>query len=330
MLDSLKFIKGSVAKKDFLPALTHFSIKNGVIRGFNGRICMAAPIALALDCQPKAQPFIKAIEICEELPDAPSFSMTAAGKLTIKSGKFKVHVDCITDEFPHNEPEGEPVELKPGLLSAFKALAPMIAEDASRVWARGVLLRDGSAFATNNCVIGEYWVGYKMPFDMNVPDECIKEVLRVKQEPIAVSATERSITFHFTDGRWIKSQLLTTDWPNVAPVLNRPSAATPVPSDFFGILGRLAPYAADARKVFLRGNTLSTHVTEGEGAAFLVDDALWGSETKGIYNVDLLRALDGLVAAIDFSLYPQPALFFGPVTDAGYPVLRGAVVGMRG
>jgi len=331
MLDSLKFVKGSVARKDPVPALTHFSIKGGVIRGFNGVICMAAPIPLALDCQPKAGPFTKAIEICEGLPDAPSFSMTGAGKLTVKSGKFKVHIECISEEFPAQEPDGERVELQPGLIAAFKALAPMIAEDASRPWARGILLRDGSAFATNNVVIGEYWVGYKMPFDMNVPEECIREVLRVKQDPVAVSATERSITFYFTEGRWIKSQLLTTDWPNVAPVLNRPSAASPIPPDFFDILGRLAPYASESRKLFIRGDALSTHVEEGSGASAVVewDDSVPAS-LRGIYNIDLMRSLDGLVATIDLSLYPQPALFFGPVTDAGYPVLRGAVVGMRG
>lgn len=330
MLNSLKFVKGSVARKDPIPSLTHFSIKEGVIRGFNGIICMGAPIALALNCQPKAIPFTKGIEIISELPDPPSFSMTAAGKLTVKSGKFKVHIECIDDEFPPIDPEGERVELQPGLIAAFKALAPMIAEDASRPWARGILLRDGSAFATNNVVIGQYWVGYKMPFDMNVPEECIREVLRVKSEPIAVSATERSITFYFTEDRWIKSQLLTTDWPNVSPVLDRPSNAAPIPSDFFGILGRLAPYASESRKVFIRGNTLSTHVEEGLGAAMVVDDEAWNLEGRGIYNLDLLRALDGLVASIDLSLYPQPALFFGPVTDAGYPLLRGAVVGMKG
>jgi hypothetical protein len=328
MLDSLKFIKGSVAKKDLVPALTHFSIKNGVIKGYNGVICMAAPIPLALDCQPKAIPFTRAIEICEGLPDAPSFSMTGAGRLTVKSGKFKVNIECIDDEFPPIDPDGELVELKPGLLDAFKVLAPMIAEDASRPWARGILLRDGSAFATNNVVIGQYWVGYKMPFDMNVPDECIKEVLRVKMDPTGVSATTRSITFHFPDGRWIKSQLLTTDWPNVSPVLDKPSDSTPIPSEFFPNLTRLAPYADISRRLFIRGNTLSTHVEEGLGASAIVHGLPEG--LRGVYNLDLLRSLDGLVATIDFTLYPQPALYFGPNTDAGYPLLRGAVVGMKG
>lgn len=329
LLDALKFIKGSVAKKDPVPVLTHFSIKDGVIKGYNGIICMAAPIDLALDCQPKAAPFTKAIELCEEMEGAPAFSITAAGKLTIKQGKFKVHIECIEDEFPPTEPEGERIELQPGLLAAFKALAPMIAEDASRPWARGILLRGGSAFATNNVVIGQYWIGYQMPFDMNVPDECIKELLRVKQDPIAVSATQRSITFHFPDDRWIKSQLLTTDWPNVSPVLDCPCDPAPVPPDFFDILRRLAPYADQSRRVHILNGSLSTHVQEGIGASSVVE---WGSEVvlKGTYNIDLLRSLDGLVASIDFSLYPKPALWFGANTDAGYPLLRGAVVGMKG
>lgn len=327
MLDSLKFVKGSVAKKDPVPALTHFSIKSGVIRGYNGLICMAAPIPLALDCQPKAIPFTKAIEICEGLDSTPAFSMTAGGKLTVKSGSFKVHIECIMDEFPPIEPEGERIPVQPGLLDALRALAPMIAEDASRPWARGILLRDGSAFATNNVVIGEYWIGYKMPFDMNVPEECIKEVLRVKQEPCAISATARSITFHYEDGRWIKSQLLTTDWPSIAPVLNKPSNPAPLPPDFFNILGRIAPYADQSRRVFIRGDTLSTHTEEGVGASATVDAEI---AQRGVYNVDLLRSLDGLVARIDFSLYPQPCLFFGPDSHAGYPLLRGAVVGMKG
>lgn len=327
MLDALKFIKGSVAKKDFLPVLTHFSIQNGVIRGHNGIICMAAPIPLNLDCQPKAQAFTKAIEICEELETTPAFSMTAAGKLTIKSGKFKVHIDCSSETFPDIWPEGEKIEVSPGLVSALKALSPMIAEDASRPWARGILFRDGSAFATNNCVIGQYWIGVKFPFDLNVPEECVKEVLRVKCEPVAISANPRSITFHFEDGRWIKSQLLTTDWPNVSPVLDRPSNPTPIPSDFFDVLRRLAPYADESRRVFLRGDTLSTHIEDGIGASSTVEGM--GSSERGVYNLDLLRSLDGLVASIDFSLYPQPALGFGPVTDAGYPVLRLAMVGMK-
>lgn len=327
LLDAIKFVRGSVARKDVVPVLTHYSIKDNVAKGYNGVICMATPIDLSIDCQPKALPFFKAIENCEEMEGAPAFSMTAAGRLTIKQGSFKVHIDCINDEFPPMEPEGQRIEVSAGLLAAFKALAPMIAEDASRPWARGILIRGGSAFATNNICIGQYWIGYEMPFDINIPEECIREILRVKIDPVAISATPHSITFHYEDGRWIRSQLLSTDWPNVAPVLDRPSSPTPLPPDFFDVLRRLAPYADASRRLHICANRVCTHLNEGLGADYSFDVSL---AERGIYNIDLVRALDGLVASIDWSLYPQPALFFGPISDAGYPLLRGAVVGMKG
>lgn len=328
MLDALKFVKGCVSRKDIVPVLTHFSIHEGLLKGHNGIVTLCAPIPLLIDCQPKAVPFTKAIEICEGLEATPTLSLTAAGRLTVVAGKFKVHIECSPDDYPDIHPEGQRIELEKGVFDAFKTLAPLIAEDASRPWARGILLRNGSAYATNNVVIGQYWTAIQLPFDMNVPDECVKEVLRVKKDPVAISANERSITFHYDDGRWIKSQLLTTAWPNVSPVLDRPCEPAPIPSDFFDILGRLAPYCDPVRKVHIRGNTLATHVQEGIGASMVVDDEVWSVE-RGTYNLDLLRGLDGLVATIDFSLYPAPALFFGPITDAGYNVFRGAIVGMK-
>ena len=48
MLNELKFVQGSVAKKELLPSLTHFKIEDGHIRGFNGTIAISAPKACAI------------------------------------------------------------------------------------------------------------------------------------------------------------------------------------------------------------------------------------------------------------------------------------------
>lgn len=331
ILDTLKFVKGSVARKDLAPVLNHFRIANSVITGFNGNISLSAPIALSLDCQPKAAPFTKAIEICESMEAVPTLSMTKGGKLTIAAGKFKVHIDCIDESFPPLEPEGEVIDIQPGMMEAFKILAPLIGEDASRPWARGILIRDGSAYATNNVVIGQYWVNCKLPFDINIPEECIRELLRLNKGelPVRIHATGRSITFGWSDGRFLKSQLLSTEWPNLGPVLDRPSMARRVPGDFFRILDRLAPYVDQAKRVFFLGNQLSTHMGEGQGATFGLDESDDMELLTGAYNIDLLRSLDGLVDKVDWSLYPAPALFFGPDTTEGYPLFRGAIVGMK-
>lgn len=66
MLTALKFCQGSIAKKDFLPALTHFRIEKGTVRGFNGMIALSSPINCDIDCTPEAIPLIKAIQNCKE------------------------------------------------------------------------------------------------------------------------------------------------------------------------------------------------------------------------------------------------------------------------
>src|SRR5690606_31461165 len=107
MLDALKFVQGAVARRDFVPALTHFQIRDGYIRGFNGKIALCAPIDLDLDATPKAAPFIKAIEACR---DTVELSLTPNGRLAIRSGSFKAYIDCLEgEEFPNVEPEGDEV-----------------------------------------------------------------------------------------------------------------------------------------------------------------------------------------------------------------------------
>lgn len=316
MLADLKFVQGAVAKKDPVPVLTHFSISGGRVKGYNGLVTLCSPIDLALDCQPKAAPFTKAIATCE---DTVSLSLTKAGRLTVASGRFKAHIECSPDPFPEIEPEGERIPLEPGLRHAFSVLKPLIAEDDSRKWARGILLREGSAYATNNVAIGQFWTAIGLPFDMNVPEAAVVEVCRIKDDPIAIQANDKSVTFHYESGRWIRSQLLTTEWPSLSPVLDRPCSPSELTPGFFEALAAIAPFADQARKVYFDKDGVRTHDGD-EGSSVSLDG--WDGP-KGVYNLDQLRALDGLIAQVDWSLYPAPALFFGEER------FRGAIVGMK-
>ena len=56
MLAALKFVQGAVARRDFVPALTHFYIADGFVKGYNGRIAICAPIDVDLVATPKAAP----------------------------------------------------------------------------------------------------------------------------------------------------------------------------------------------------------------------------------------------------------------------------------
>lgn len=316
MLDALKFVQGAVAKKDFVQALTHFHISGGFIKGYNGSLALCSPIDLDLEVTPKAVQFIKAIATCK---DTVQLNVTPAGRLAIKSGSFKAFVDCIDGPYPDIQPEGEVLELDGTLLKALKVLNPFIADDASRQWARGILFRGPSAYATNNVTLVEYWLGYNFPVEVNIPEPAVRELLRIGEEPTKVQVCENSATFHYASGRWLRTQTYSTQWPDMGKILNRDSTQQPFPEGFFEALVDLLPFADDLDRVYFLGTRIATALADGLGAS--VD--LAGLPEQGVYNIKQLQLLEDIAETIDLSQYPAPCLFYGDR-------VRGAIVGMRG
>lgn len=324
MLKELKFVQGAVAKKDFVPEMKHFAIEKGVVRSFNGVVALSSPIPFDIDCNPRADQLVKAISHCKETA---SLSMTATGRLRIVSGAFRAFVECVDGEMPHVEPEGDFVHVNGNeVQEAFAALEPFIGNDASRPWTNGVLLRGQSAYATNNVMLAQYWMGSPFPADVNIPKAAIAEVLRINEVCIGLQVTKTSLTFHFADKRWVRTALLSTEWPNLSPILDKPANLQPVNSSLFDALESLKPFADKLGRVFIYGNKAYTHVdakgmpSSEDGAAYDIE----GVQFAGIYRIEMLERLaelgEGLEA--DMSFYPEPCLFRNKR-------LRGAIIGMR-
>lgn len=316
MLKELKFVQGSVARKDFVPALQHFRIKDGWIKGYNGNLSLCCPIALDLDITPKALPFIKAVETCQQ---EVSMSLNKAGKLVIKSGRFKALVDCeVTGTFPELEPEGVPVPLPGGLLPVLKKLFPFIADDASRPWARGILLKGGSAFVTNNIVVVEHWLGVPFPLPVSIPKSAIIELLRIGEEPTTLQLSEGSATFTYENGGWLRTQTLEQTWPDLEKIFTQGGDLTPLPEGFFEAVAALSPFVDEQGRIFLLNEKVSTAPEAEEGTVMELPSLIGGS----CFNHKHLLSLEPVVKTIALDLYPRPCLFTGEN-------LRGAIVGIR-
>ena len=318
MLDALRFVQGAVAKKDFVPSLTHFHIDNGVIRGYNGRMALCSPIDLHLQAAPKAIPFVKAIQTCKETV---TMHLTESNRLSVKSGVFKAFVDCADfGEYPNIQPEGVEVQI-PAPEEFFKALsvvAKFTAEDASRPWAQGVLFRGHSAYATNNVVIVEHWMPVPFPVEVNIPKAAVQEILRIGEAPMSFQATDTSITFNFSGNRWLRTQTYEVGWPDVSKILDQQAAPATFPEGFFNALADLKPFLDKLEAVAFRNGALVTAPAEGAGASVEIP----GLPEDGTFNHKFITMLDGIATHIDFSKYPGPCVFYGNM-------LRGAIIGMR-
>lgn len=315
MLENMKFVRGAVSTKTLMPEMKHFRIEGGRIKAYNGTIALQSPIDFNVDCTPLASALVTAIGKCNEVM---SIGMTDAGRLRIESGPFKAFIDCIDGPVPDVEPAGEMIPLDGlELMSAIQKVLPFVGSDASRPWVNGILLRDYSAFATNNVCLVEYWIGVKLPITANIPIEAIREIIRIGSPPTHAQVCEHSITFHYPEDRWLLTQLYSTDWPDVQKILERPGDLKPIPPALFEGLDAIRPFLDKSGNVYIRNGGVHTSPTDNLGASYQVE----GIAFEGIYKLDMLKLLEAASHA-DMEHYPNPCPFYNDR-------FRGVIIGLR-
>lgn len=322
MLPALKFVQRGVARRDLVPGLSHFRIKNGRCTGFNGAMALSAPVDIQLNIAPAAGAFIRALEACE---DVISLRMDGPSKLIVRSGNFRTAVPCLPlEQLPEIEPEGTVVAPQQSILKAFEVLSPFIGIDASREWACGILLREDSAFVTNNIVLAQYWLGSHFPTPVNIPSNAVEEILNLHEELVSVQVANNSITFHYADGRWIRSQLISISWPNINDPLDqcwKGAAFKPIPAGMATALQKLVRFGDKKdNRCYFRGTDIAT-TKEGtlDGGALV---EMPGLPEQGCFTTKYLADVLSVAQGIDFDQYPMPVPFYGEN-------LRGGIVGIR-
>lgn len=319
LLQPLKYLQGAVARKDYVEQLCHVLIKDGVAIAYDGLLSMSTPIDVDLHVKPHARTLMKAVAACDDAK-AIDLSMTAGGRLTVKCGKFRAHVDCLPYESDLAQPlpQGVDVQVAATLLDSFKTLAPLMSVDASRPWAQGLRISGNSTYATNNIILAEYWHGSNFPYNIILPADAIRELIRIGENPVGCKVTETSASFFFSGNRWLRTQLVVGQWPDeqIAALLARGGNLQPIHPELFDSLETLKPFANEAGDVHLFPDRVATSLTDGEGAQVELDYPCG----KGSYHLGQLLSLRSIASKIDFSTHPKPCYFQGAK-------LRGVIIG---
>lgn len=312
MLSDLKFVIGAVAKKDIIPELTHIKIRQGWAQGFNGQISSATRINLDIDVMPWASEMIEAIQACD---DTVALAVTKTGKLSVKSGNFKCFVPCMEmsdmslQSFPH--PEGELVQVDGQFIEMLRALAPFMANDASRAWAMGIMIGSGSSFATNNVMLAQYYHGIKFPFQVTLPAQAVNEILKRKEPITHIQLTHNSLTIWFGRDKWLRSQLIEDAFPEqLHDVIEAPGEPGVDVSEYPGLFEaceKLKRFTDEMGSIHFTGGAVSTTKELEDGAHIDVPNLPGGKS----FNVAHLLILKGLAKTVDFSPFPRPCRFWG-------------------
>lgn len=319
MLPSLRFAQRAT---DGNPQSAFFKIADGRVTGFNGTIAMSAPLQLSFNAAPAAVPFVKAINACEGVV---SIAQESAHKIIVTSGKFKASIPCIPiKEVQSVEPEGKVYGDVTNLVECFKVLRPFLVDevDTGKDWSRNIRVSKGYAYVTDNTVLIQYWFGTVFPVPINIPLEAISEVIHIPEKLESVQMNENSITFHFENGLWLRSQLNISPWPNIEAIIDKTfdfSKLSKITEEFREACLKLGKFGGkDHLEIYFRGTDMATSRKETNDIATIQIEA----PASGCYAVKHLNKILNVATSIDFTSYPKPACFIGKN-------LRGIFVGVR-
>jgi len=318
MRSALRFTKGAVKENGSSPEMAYYHISQGRITSFNGVIAISSPIDVDFEVTPRAEIFHRAIQSCSS-----DISLTLSDNqlLHVKSGRFSAYIPCLAYPAAYEAvPAGDMYELPGGFTNICRQLFPLVNKEMTSPWAGVIQAENGCLTVTNNAVVLQSWVGFQTP-PFGIIRAAAQEVIRIGEDPTHVQISESSITFHYSDGRWLRTQRPQVEWPSTTVNKILDGATAPnlqdVPFEFFDVLELLIPFlpAQNSAVKFETGRfTTGDNFT---GATGDVDLLVEGPCFNG-HHLFLLR---DFAEQIDFSAYPNPCLFRGANC-------RGAIIGL--
>lgn len=301
-----------------LVAKTHCRLAGNFAVAFDGVLALGHPIEEELSICPHTYRLSDALAKCKK---AMSITQLDGDRLVIKSGNFRVVIPCLNPAaLPYARPDDRAGEVTDALKEGFAALNPIVSGTGHTHVESSLLLNNNSMVATDRQIMLEYWHGINLPDGLAIPKAALTAVGKIKLQLVGIGVSDRTVTFHYENGAWLRTQLYAEPWPDVYSVLNRgdPHKGVDVPPAFFDAVEAVAPFS-DAGEVYTTDKGLASHNTEAAGATY---------ELKGVppglcFNAKYLLTMKDTAKRIDLVGSNGVSFFYGDR-------VRGAISQRRG
>ena len=316
---ALDFIKvAQTDKSNDLVSKTHCRLQGGYAVAWDGVIAVGHPIEEELAVCPHTYRLIDALSRCKK---AVSITQLDGEKLVIKSGGFRVVIPCLNPAaLPYATPDPKAGAIDDTIKEGFGVLNPIVTGTGQTVVESSLLLNNNSMVATDRNIMLEFWHGINLPDGLAIPKAAVTAVCKVKAPLVGIGVSDRTVTFHYEGGAWIRTQLYAEPWPDVNGVLNRgdPHVAVKIPDAFFDAVEAVAPFN-ETGAVYTTDSGLASHHTEGVGATYEAANIPPGL----CFNSKYLKAMQGHASRIDLVGVNGISFFYGDR-------VRGAIAQRRG
>lgn len=313
MLSQMKQLLSILPKRESKSVFAHFHKYDDRLQASNGILTIDThfPYFDGLEFTVPALQFYKAMKVANA-------DIQITDKMLIKKDKFQAWLPLLPNSiYPKSNPSEYPLQFSNNLLQTLQVLSPFIGDNPNIKWEHSILFTSEFAYATNNVVFVR--TPASAEYDTAIPEPAIKQLLKLNIEPVRVTRDEHSITFDLGD-TWIKSKLITQQWPTALDLIKPTDNLTEVPTTLLKDIKQLLPFVQDIKYPVLRLDTDGIHanIKQQDLDASIGED----SYSFSLFHATTLTLIAEFGKQINLSAYPKPCYFQGKNID-------GMVVGIR-
>ncbi len=313
MRAAIQWLDDALGASTLVHEMTHFQFSEDGISSTDGRLKAFRPCDThgikALVPGSELRRILKATDKELTVSEEDNF-------VRLSAGRFKAKIPILDERavWDTYEPEGW-APLPVNLVEAVRQVRPFVAEDATHLWAMGVVLSGNNVIATNNVCLAS------VPCELHGSPEIILPVWAVdflldRSNAKAWSGDSGRLAFKWEDGSWMTSVLIDDKFPaNLVTMLEEFQGKEPptkITEDFRAAYGTLAPLA-DSYIEFHAEHMSVQHktATVEEGVGCAVPE---GSEYTR-WTVKHLDKVMQVATEWDPGSYPKPSAFKGPLVS---------------
>lgn len=270
LIEALSFVAVADTGKD-VDKYAYVKIRNGFATALNDVFTIGAPVEVELDLCLHGEKLKAALEHC-----GPNFQLTQLDdvSVSVKSEKFRATIPAFSaDTLPPGEPDDAIASINDNIKSAFTLCNPLISGKGTRLLDDCMLLRAYTAVATNGHMAFEYFHGIDLPPNLLIPKLTVTVISKMKKPLTHFGyAPNKSVTFWFEDGSFIKTKLCDGEYPDVDKLYQQFNGHPfyPLPENFFEGLDAIDKFSENDSVYFQQGY-VSTHRSLQIGANYRVD-----------------------------------------------------------
>lgn len=303
LIEALNFVSVATTKISDI-SQEHVRLRDGWLYAANGILSAGHPIEENLNCCPHGPRFLAAVV---KSGVAHTMSLTEANRLSVKGDKFRAVLECLPEiDLPPAFPDAACAPLDDRVKVALAAVGTLVSEAADNVIQSAVKLQAYSAQSTNRQIAIEYWHGIDLPPNLIIPKTFIQAINKQTKPLVGFGFSDRSVTFHYEDKSWIKTQLYEDEYPDINRFFDNPSIPSNLPENFFEAAESVSVYN-DNEWVRFADNQMQSYDSEKTGAQYEVP----GLQAGKCFDWKHLNKIKSFCKQIDYTSYPDRMFFFG-------------------